>query len=160
MANLRSSIPLNDLVQVSISRSSRSNTTANSASKGDKGDRGYSAYEIAVQHGFLGTESEWLASLVPQITIRIGAVTVGDTPAASVTQEGNTFTFDFVLPKCDCNCDHSGIDLDNGVWDSGDLDEGAPIYDAVYDGGDWDVGVPVYTLVNDAGDLDSGNLAA
>lgn len=28
-----------------------------------KGERGYSAYEIAVQHGFIGTEEEWLASL-------------------------------------------------------------------------------------------------
>lgn len=28
-----------------------------------KGDRGYSAYEIAVQNGFVGTESEWLESL-------------------------------------------------------------------------------------------------
>ena len=25
--------------------------------------RGYSAYEIAVQHGFEGTEADWLASL-------------------------------------------------------------------------------------------------
>ena len=25
--------------------------------------RGYSAYEIAVQHGYTGTEEEWLASL-------------------------------------------------------------------------------------------------
>ena len=28
-----------------------------------KGERGYSAYEIACQHGFIGTEEEWLASL-------------------------------------------------------------------------------------------------
>lgn len=28
-----------------------------------KGERGYSAYEIAVQHGFIGTEQEWLDSL-------------------------------------------------------------------------------------------------
>lgn len=28
-----------------------------------KGERGYSAYEIAVQNGFIGTEEEWLASL-------------------------------------------------------------------------------------------------
>lgn len=28
-----------------------------------KGDRGYSAYEIAVQNGFEGTEAEWLESL-------------------------------------------------------------------------------------------------
>ena len=26
--------------------------------------RGYSAYEIAVQNGFVGSEEEWLASLV------------------------------------------------------------------------------------------------
>ena len=30
----------------------------------DRGPRGYSAYEIAVQEGFVGTEEEWLASLV------------------------------------------------------------------------------------------------
>lgn len=29
-----------------------------------KGLRGYSAYEIAVQNGFVGTEEEWLASLI------------------------------------------------------------------------------------------------
>lgn len=28
------------------------------------GTRGYSAYEIAVQNGFVGTEEEWLQSLV------------------------------------------------------------------------------------------------
>lgn len=28
------------------------------------GIRGYSAYEVAVQNGFTGTEEEWLASLV------------------------------------------------------------------------------------------------
>ena len=30
----------------------------------DRGPRGYSAYEVAVQNGFSGSESEWLASLV------------------------------------------------------------------------------------------------
>lgn len=30
---------------------------------GFKGERGYSAYEIAVQHGFEGTEEDWLATL-------------------------------------------------------------------------------------------------
>ena len=32
-------------------------------SLGYKGERGYSAYEIAVQNGFLGTEEEWLETL-------------------------------------------------------------------------------------------------
>lgn len=30
---------------------------------GFKGERGYSAYEIAVQNGFIGTEQDWLATL-------------------------------------------------------------------------------------------------
>lgn len=33
---------------------------------GEMGPRGYSAYEIAVQNGFVGTEAEWLASLEGQ----------------------------------------------------------------------------------------------
>lgn len=40
------------------------NSSSNEAvgSLGFKGERGYSAYEIAVQHGYVGTEDEWLAS--------------------------------------------------------------------------------------------------
>lgn len=30
---------------------------------GFKGERGYSAYEVAVQNGFIGTEADWLATL-------------------------------------------------------------------------------------------------
>ena len=33
------------------------------AIKGDKGENGKSAYEIALDNGFVGTEQEWLASL-------------------------------------------------------------------------------------------------
>lgn len=35
--------------------------------RGLKGDDGDSAYEVAVQQGFLGTEAEWLASLKDNI---------------------------------------------------------------------------------------------
>lgn len=31
--------------------------------KGDTGEEGLSAYEVAVQNGFVGTELEWLESL-------------------------------------------------------------------------------------------------
>lgn len=31
--------------------------------QGIQGERGYSAYELALQNGFVGTESEWLNSL-------------------------------------------------------------------------------------------------
>src|SRR5690606_4657878 len=34
-----------------------------SGSQGPKGDPGESAYQVAVDNGFVGTESEWLASL-------------------------------------------------------------------------------------------------
>ena len=46
--------------------------TSSSNLKGEKGDQGprgeqgrigYSAYEVAVQHGFVGTEEQWLASI-------------------------------------------------------------------------------------------------
>lgn len=40
-----------------------SNLISTASLKGDKGDRGFSAYEIAVQNGFAGTEAQWLASL-------------------------------------------------------------------------------------------------
>jgi hypothetical protein len=32
--------------------------------QGEKGDPGLSAYEVALANGFVGTEEEWLASLV------------------------------------------------------------------------------------------------
>ena len=35
----------------------------NQGAAGEKGDDGKSAYQIALDHGFIGTESEWLASL-------------------------------------------------------------------------------------------------
>ena len=45
-----------------------------------KGDRGYSAYEVAVQEGFVGTEEEWLDTLG------------GFSPIATVSKVGNIST--------------------------------------------------------------------
>lgn len=42
---------------------SNSNLNYKQALKGDKGDNGASAYEVAVNNGFEGTEKEWLLSL-------------------------------------------------------------------------------------------------
>lgn len=44
--------------------SNSANLKFTSAHDKEVGGRGYSAYEIAVQEGFVGTEEEWLASLV------------------------------------------------------------------------------------------------
>ncbi len=54
--------------------------------KGDVGPRGKSAYQIAVDNGYEGTEEEWLASLVGETPeISIGTVTTAEpgTPAAA-----------------------------------------------------------------------------
>ena len=65
--------------------------------KGDKGDGGPSAYEVAVDEGFTGTQSEWLESLVgPQGALADdfqGAWGGGTTYAADdiVTYQGETW---------------------------------------------------------------------
>lgn len=57
--------------------------------KGEKGERGYSAYQIALQNGFVGTEQEWLASLKPSaadLAPEVAAIiNMGE---SSVTAEG------------------------------------------------------------------------
>lgn len=40
-----------------------SGSTGAKGDKGDKGDAGLSAYQLAVQGGFKGTEAQWIASL-------------------------------------------------------------------------------------------------
>lgn len=59
--------------------------------------RGKSAYELAVIHGFEGTEEEWVNSL--NATIELGKVTIGK--EVSITNSGNSkhAVFDFVLPS-------------------------------------------------------------
>ena len=38
-------------------------TTISEMIKGDRGPKGYSAYDIAVQNGYIGTQEKWLESL-------------------------------------------------------------------------------------------------
>ena len=45
-----------------------------------KGERGSSAYEIAVAHGFVGTEQEWLDSIEQNATEQIQAHVVNPQP--------------------------------------------------------------------------------
>lgn len=56
--------------------------------KGDTGANGASAYEIAVQNGFVGTEQEWLNSLTgisaPAATIIAGSVFITDINPVSI----------------------------------------------------------------------------
>ena len=64
------------------------NSTTLKTSLGFKGERGYSAYEVAVKNGFVGTEKDWLATL--------GTTNyVGETKATFVGSQGQK---EFGLP--------------------------------------------------------------
>lgn len=74
--------------------------------KGDQGSRGLtgkSAYELAVDNGFTGTEVEWLQSLRGNngnvISLEIGTVTAGAIPTATIDKVSDTLSkINFVLP--------------------------------------------------------------
>lgn len=75
--------------------------------KGDKGDKGKSAYEAAVEYGFLGSEELWVQSLKgehgdngPPISIDVGTVTVGAVPTVTFTKKSDiSYDINFVLPN-------------------------------------------------------------
>jgi len=111
-----------------------------SGSQGPKGDPGESAYQVAVDNGFVGTESEWLASLKGEPGPAGEQGPKGDTGAsgqdgASAYQvwldEGNTgseqdFLDSLVGPKGDTGADGvtPHIDESSGNWFIGDTDTG------------------------------------
>jgi hypothetical protein len=80
-----------DLVAVSGDSASLVSVTG---PKGDKGDTGKSAYQHAVDNGFVGTESAWLASLVGE-TGSVGAngssVLVGSAPPVLPSGAGDVY---------------------------------------------------------------------
>lgn len=69
---------------------------------GFKGERGYSAYEIAVQNGFKGTEKDWLAT--------VGQSSVFDTNRTLyITTQANESVFD--LPSAYLGSEYSAISV-------------------------------------------------
>jgi len=86
--------------------------------KGDQGDPGESAYQIAVDNGFSGSESDWLASLVgpagtdgsdgaegpagPPNSLSIGTVATGaagSSAAATITGTSPAQTLNLTIPQ-------------------------------------------------------------
>ena len=66
------------------------------------GTRGYSAYEVAVRNGYVGTEQEWLASLVGATPdFEIGDVETGETASATITGTPENPILNLILPKGD-----------------------------------------------------------
>ena len=68
-----------------------------------KGSDGLSAYEIAVNHGFVGTEAEWLESLKAKVYVG-ETTTVNAGEPAKVTdvdpdKEDTTVKLNFDIPK-------------------------------------------------------------
>ena len=105
---------------------------------GTPGKDGKSAYEIAIENGFSGTEEEWLASLHGKdgengadgkaATITVGQVTTVDPDAnASVVNTGTetNASFDFSIPK-----GKSGTDGSDGY--SPTIVENAENTDGIY----------------------------
>jgi hypothetical protein len=57
---------------------------------------GYSAYEVAVQNGFVGTEEEWLASLKGTIsTVNVTVDNNTGTPSGSASVSGSALSLNF-----------------------------------------------------------------
>jgi len=90
------------------------------------GPAGASAYEIAVENGFVGTEQEWLDSLVgpagddgTAATIAVGTVTTGAPGSAVTVANSGTPTaavLDFSIPEGDAGADGTdGTDGDDGA---------------------------------------------
>ena len=59
---------------------------------GFKGERGYSAYEIAVQNGFVGSEKQWLATIGTTNNLT-------GNEAVYITQTDNESEFDLSTQK-------------------------------------------------------------
>ena len=124
---------------------------------------GKSAYEIAVDYGFVGTEKEWLASLkgkdgangadgvTPQI--EIGDVTNGNTASASISGTTEKPLLNLTLPKGDK--DEKGDKGEQGIQgEQGNKgDKGDPGQDGV---NGLDGIIPKFTI----GTVTSGSLAA
>ena len=114
---------------VSVRLGKTTSRKVSQASNIDRGPRGYSAYDVAVQNGYTGTEEEWLLSLKgpqgntgpqgerglqgprgqqgiqgevgPSNSLSIGNVTKGEVPSASITGESPNQILNLTLPKGD-----------------------------------------------------------
>ena len=51
---------------------------------GLRGLTGATAYELAVSHGFIGNESQWISSLTPVSNIPVGGIIMWDGPVQSI----------------------------------------------------------------------------
>jgi hypothetical protein len=94
--------------------------------KGDPGPAGSSAYEIAVQNGFIGTESEWLDSLKSQVMKQYETIyefpKIGDSGTVYVTTiDNSTYRWDKEKLKYYCiGRDYTAIELISGGNENGE----------------------------------------
>ena len=99
---------------------------------GWKGERGYSAYEIAVQNGYIGSEKDWLAQLGTSAYFlkdsKVYTATAGQTSFALPTSYTSNSAVDVYVEgfrlaanKYSVNTSTLSVDLVNG------LDEGSEV---------------------------------
>ena len=88
-----------------------------SSGKGEAGTDGKSAYEIAVSHGFLGSEEEWLASLKAESAV-LESVTTADNGKFLGVKNGKAvwLTLENPLPSITAADNGKVIGAEDGKW--------------------------------------------
>lgn len=85
------------------------------ASSGATGPEGDSAYEVAVTNGFVGTQKEWLASLVgpagPSGTNKLSPIIYFQNTPLKVWQISHPFTYRPIVTVFDNNDDEVQADI-------------------------------------------------
>ena len=86
-----------------------------------KGERGYSAYEVAVKNGFVGTEKEWLAQLGTAVFFSkdsaVHIATAGQTSFDIPEAYASGSTIDIYVDGSKLNSNQYTVDEDAGKID-------------------------------------------
>ena len=87
--------------------------------QGEQGIPGKSAYEIAVEKGFLGSEDDWLVHLKEyMVSLEAGDVTVGSKPDVTLGKTSDTsYKIDFVLPVIPVDTTNMTISANNIIFE-------------------------------------------
>ena len=92
------------------------------------GKDGKSAYEVAVSNGFVGTEADWLKSLVGQSGVYIGSGEMPEDCNVQIDPEGETLTLEQLIRNVISQVNKiSFVELPASAWQG----EASPFYQVV-----------------------------
>ena len=89
--------------------------------QGEQGIPGKSAYEVAVEQGFTGSQDDWLINLKEyMISLEVGNVTTGTEPDVNFVKTSDTsYRVDFVLPLVPVDTSDMTINASNIFFEDG-----------------------------------------